>query len=342
MPAPDLTIRGAGVFGLAIAWAAARRGARVRVVDPGGVGAGASGGLVGALAPHAPDAWSEVKAFQLRALLMAPGWWGAVEAASGLASGYACTGRLQPLADAAAVATARARGEAAARHWPDGAQWQVIPATGGLWEPPAAAGLLLRDTLSARLNPRAALAALAAAIRARGGEIVVEAAETGPTVWATGATGLADLSAALGRRLGGGQKGQAALLRHAAPPGTPQLYAGGVHIVPHADGTVAVGSTSERDWTDPSAPDDRLEEVIAVARAACPALAGAPVIDRWAALRPRAATRTPLLGPWPGRPGHFVANGGFKIGFGLAPLVGERMADLVLTGQADLPPDWAP
>jgi glycine oxidase len=37
-----------------------------------------------------------------------------------------------------------------------------------------------------------------------------------------------------------------------------------------------------------------------------------------------------------------VANGGFKIGFGLAPLVGERMADLVLSGKADLPPEWAP
>jgi glycine/D-amino acid oxidase-like deaminating enzyme len=218
----------------------------------------------------------------------------------------------------------------------------VVPATGDPWEPASPTGLLVHDTLSARLNPRAALAALAAALRAAGAEIVAEAPETAPTVWATGAAGLAELSTALGHPLGGGQKGQAALLRFTAPPDAPQLYAGGVHIVPHADGTVALGSTSERDWTDPTAPDDRLEAVIAAARAACPALADAPVVERWAALRPRPATRTPLLGPWPGRPGHFVANGGFKTGFGLAPLVGERMADLALTGQADLPSDWAP
>jgi glycine/D-amino acid oxidase-like deaminating enzyme len=200
----------------------------------------------------------------------------------------------------------------------------------------------LRDTLSARLSPRGALAALAAAVCAAGGEIVPQAPEAAPTVWATGAAGLNDLSAALGRPVGGGQKGQAALLRLALPAGTPQIYAGGVHIVPHADDTVAVGSTSEREWRDPVNPDQQLEKVIAAARAVCPALAGAPVIERWAALRPRPAGRRPILGAWPGRPGHFVANGGFKIGFGLAPLVGERMADLALTGRADLPPDWAP
>ena len=35
---------------------------------------------------------------------------------------------------------------------------------------------------------------------------------------------------------------------------------------------------------------------------------------RWAGLRPRARSRAPMLGAWPGRPGHFIANGGFKIG----------------------------
>ena len=37
-----------------------------------------------------------------------------------------------------------------------------------------------------------------------------------------------------------------------------------------------------------------------------------------------------MLGAHPLRPGQFVANGGFKIGFGVAPLAGEAMADLVL------------
>ena len=44
-----------------------------------------------------------------------------------------------------------------------------------------------------------------------------------------------------------------------------------------------------------------------------------------------------MLGAWPGRPGHFLANGGFKIGFGMAPRVGEVMADLVLEGRDRIP-----
>jgi glycine oxidase len=43
------------------------------------------------------------------------------------------------------------------------------------------------------------------------------------------------------------------------------------------------------------------------------------------------------MGAWPGRAGHFVANGGFKIGFGMAPKVAEVMADLVLEGQDGVP-----
>jgi glycine/D-amino acid oxidase-like deaminating enzyme len=335
MGPPDLTIRGAGVFGLAIAFAAARRGARVAVADPAGIGAGASGGVVGALAPHAPGDWNAAKAFQLEALLMAPDWWAAVEAASGLSAGYARTGRVQPLADAAAVAAAERRGAEAVRLWPERARWEVAAAGSG-WGPVSATGLVIRDRLSARLDPRRALAALAGAVRAMGGTLGPEAAAGGPVVWATGAAGLAALG------LGAGQKGQAARLGYAAPEGAAQIYAGGIHIVPHADGTVAVGSTSERVWDDPTATDAALDAVIARARAVCPVLEAAPVIERWAGLRPRAASRQPVLGAWPGRPGEFVANGGFKTGFGLAPLVGERMAALVLDGTADIPADFRP
>ncbi len=44
-----------------------------------------------------------------------------------------------------------------------------------------------------------------------------------------------------------------------------------------------------------------------------------------------------MLGAWPGRDGHFIANGGFKIGFGMAPKVGQVMADLVLDGEDRIP-----
>lgn len=333
-----VTVRGGGIFGLSVAWACLRRGARVRLVETRAIGAGASGGLVGALSPFAPGRWDEVKAFQLDSLRMAPGWWGEVAALSGLPTGFGRVGRLQPLPDEADVEAARVAGEMATLRWGPG-MWRLVRATGAAWEPESESGWLVEDRLSARLHPRLAGAALERAFQVMGGEVVLgeaEAADDGAVVWATGAAGLAALSADLGREVGRGVKGQALRLAFDAGPEAPQIYAGGLHLVAHVDGTVAVGSTSETEW-ETEGPDGQAEALLVRAVAAVPALAGAPVLERWAGIRPRARSRAPMLGAWPGRPGQFVANGGFKIGFGVAPLVGEVMAALVLEGKNLVP-----
>lgn len=333
----DLTVRGAGIFGLACAWEAARRGAKVRVIETRAIGAGSSGGLVGALSPHVPENWNPKKAFQLDSLLMSEGFWAEIETVSGLSSGYGRVGRLQPLADEAAVALARKRAETAKDLWQGQAEWRVIPTTGNEWEPHSPSGWLVEDTLSARLHPRMAASALVAAIRSKGGEVIVgEADHTGSVIWATGLQGLHDLSADLGREIGGGVKGQAISLGFAAP-NAPQLFVDALHIIPHADGTLAIGSTSEHDWITETGTDGQLETIHARAIAALPILKGAPVLERWAGIRPRAKTRAPILGAWPERPCHFVANGGFKIGFGMAPKVAQVMIDLVLNGKDTIP-----
>ncbi|MGR3323096.1 MAG: NAD(P)/FAD-dependent oxidoreductase [Pseudooceanicola sp.] len=335
MDSVDVTIRGAGIFGLSIAWACLRRGARVRVIDLNGIGAGSSGGIVGALAPHVPENWNAKKAFQLESLLMAEAFWADVAAAGGADPGYLRSGRIQPLADARAVELARARAAGAAELWQGRAVWEVVDTAAG-WHCPSATGHYVRDTLTARLHPRMAGRALAAAIAAGGGAIVPDAPESGLVVHATGVAGLKALNAAFARTVGTGVKGQAALFRLDRRL-APQLFAEGLHVVPHADGTVAVGSTSERDYAAGEQVDGQIDELIAKARALVPALADAPVTERWAGVRPRAKSRAPLLGPWPGRPGHYIANGGFKIGFGMAPKVADVMAALILDGQDGIP-----
>ena len=338
MATADVTVMGAGVFGLSVAYACLRRGARVLVIDPNGVAAGASGGIVGALAPHVPELWNSKKAFQLDSLLMSETFWSGVSKASGMPTGYARSGRLQPLADDAAVDLARARIATARDLWGDNAVWEVRDAPSG-WSPPSATGLVVFDTLSGLIHPRRATQALAAAVAALGGRIETKSAPEGRVVWATGVQGLEEMTAQHTRQVGNGVKGQAALLNYDAA-GQPQLFADWIHIVPHGDGTVAVGSTSERYYDAPASTDSQLDDVVSRAVAAVPCLAGAEVLLRWAGVRPRSRSRAPMLGAHPFRNGEFVANGGFKIGFGMAPKVGEVMADLVLDQRDTIPPEF--
>lgn len=343
--ARHLTVVGAGIFGLCCGWELARRGARVTVIEAERIGAGPSGGTVGALAPHAPGAWNPKKQTQLDALIGAERWWQAVRDAGGADPGYARNGRQQPVAPGAED-QARARVQAAAQDWPAPFRMTLTDAPTGPLVPDSASGLWLADNLTARLSPRAAGAALAAAIRASGGEIIEAAGRQRPedlpqgAIWATGVQGLADLGRDLGHKAGDGVKGQSALLAHAAPD-APQIFAEGLHVVPHADGTTAIGSTSEPGRED-TATDEQLDTLIARARALCPQLAGAEVLERWAGIRPRAASRAPLVGPWPGRPGYFIANGGFKIGFAMAPAVAAMLADLILNDTDRIPTGFRP
>jgi glycine/D-amino acid oxidase-like deaminating enzyme len=330
-------VRGAGIFGLSIAWACAQRGAGVQVIDPHGPGAGSSGGLVGALAPHVPEAWNAKKAFQLDSLLMAEQFWTDVERTGGVSPGYARTGRLQPLADQHALDLARARAITADTLWQGQATWRVRRVEDvGPWSPPSKTGHVVHDTLSARMHPRRACTALVAALAVLGVAVRPDGTDRGQVIHATGAAGLRALSDALGRQVGTGVKGQAALLRFDASD-RPQLFIDGLHLIPHADGTLAIGSTSERDFDAPATTDDLLDALIERAVTAMPVLHGAPVIERWAGVRPRSRSRAPMLGPHPLQPGHFIANGGFKIGFGMAPKVARTMADLVLDGVDTIP-----
>lgn len=332
----DVTVMGGGIFGLSVAWACARRGARVRLVEREAIGAGASGGVVGALAPHVPENWNAKKAFQLDSLLMAEAFWAGVHEVGGVDPGYARTGRIQPVLPGG-EALARDRATGARELWRGEAEWHVLERAPA-FAPASETGLWVHDSLSALLHPARACAALAAALRAHGVELVIGAgqeAPRGPVVWATGSAGLAELSADLGRSVGVPVKGQAALLRFEAR-GAAQIFAEGLHIIPHHDGTVAIGSTTEREF-DGLGTDGQLDALIERAARVVPLLHGAPVTRRWAGLRPRARSRAPMLGAWPGRAGHFVANGGFKIGFGMAPGVAEVMADLVLEGTDRVP-----
>ena len=146
-------------------------------------------------------------------------------------------------------------------------------------------------------------------------------------------------------RIGRGVKGQGALLSPTQPvdPAAPILYNGGTYVIAHENGLVAVGSTSEDVFDAHETTDTKLDDLINKARALCPALEGARIVERWAGVRPRANGREPLVGPLPGRSRTILATGGFKISFAIAHLMAEAAISFALGEQvSDLPGIFLP
>lgn len=350
-PAPDLLIAGAGVAGLWLALKAARVGLSVLLVERAHVGAGASGGFLGALMPHSPERWNGKKDFQFRALVDLESEIATLEAETGLSCGYRRVGRLMPLASERARTTALERIAEAKANWGEGFRFEVRhgPEHHDWHDIISAPHGLVHETLSARLLPPALTAALAARlatvpnvdIRLGVGLLSVDRQESvahlsdgsaigyGHLALANGVDAFAFLAAAAGQpsvSLGGPIKGQAALFDADVSPDLPLVYDDGIYVIAHDSGQVAVGSTSEREFDDPHGTDVLLDDVIKRARSLCPLIRNAPVVQRWAGLRPRAIGRDPMLGPVPGAPRILAMAGGFKISFGVA----HRMADCLV------------
>jgi glycine oxidase len=349
--APDLLIAGAGVAGLWLAVKAARTGLSVTLVERGNPGDGASGGFLGALMPHSPERWNGKKDFQFRALVDLEDEIARLEAETGENCGYRRVGRILPLTSERGRTAATSRIPDAQANWgsrfgyevhhtPDRSDWpNILRAPHGI----------VHETLSARISPPGLIAALLSRLAVmpnidlRLGMAVVDVAPAERRARLSDGTSIGFSHAVLANgidafpmiaglmrlpahSLGGGVKGQAALLDASAAPDLPLVYDDGVYVIAHENGRVAVGSTSENEYDDPHGTDERLDEIVKRARKLCPLIKDAPVIRRWAGVRPRAIGRDPMLGPVPGAPGVLAMAGGFKISFGIA----HRMADCLV------------
>ncbi|MBX2855336.1 MAG: FAD-binding oxidoreductase [Rhodobacteraceae bacterium] len=371
--AVDLLVAGAGIFGLWTAKRAVEAGLKVAIAEPRRPGAGASGGLLGALTAHSPDRWNPKKQFQFDALTELPGLIAALEAETGLSAGYRRCGRLMPIAKPGFLSQVKERVIGAEEYWRVGADQFVYEARSlgeaaplGWISPEAAPLGAAWDSLAARVSPRAYVGALWAWLRPR--VTLYEQAYTGwdgAVVLSDGgrvATGAAALAAGyeafpliasaldLEGPVGGGVKGQSLSARLA--PGAaaglgdvaalPLIYEDGVYVAVHEDGTVAVSGTSERDWEHPGAVDPANDGFWRRAQALCPALEGAAVLEWWAGVRPRAAGRDPMIGRLPGKAPIYAVAGGYKISFGIAHRVAQAVVDEIMGASmsAPLPPSF--
>jgi len=341
-------------MGLWAAVKAERLGIRTLLVDAGPLGQGASGGLLGALMPHMPDKWNDKKQFQFDALLSLEDEIAELEAETGMACGYRRSGRLIPLPKPHLRKIALGHSADAEACWRRGDRrfhWHVLdrPLQKGWPDASFAAAGLVHDTFAARVSPRGLVLALAAFLRSAGHVQVVEGIEAetidpvsnriifrgggsvafGHCIVSAGHRSfplLEGISPPYPRLIGQPVKGQAALLKADIDPALPVIFLNGLYVVAHEGGHVAVGSTSEDVFDDPSSTDTQLDDLILRARALVPALAKAPVAERWAGLRPKAIDRDPMVGPHPDHARVIALTGGFKVSFGIA----HRLADAAL------------
>lgn len=363
---PDCLIIGAGIFGLWAARHAIKRGESVIVVDKAQIGAGASGGFLGSLMPHEPVRWNEKKQMQFEALDCLSAFIEALEDETGLDCGYRRCGRITPMRHEKMELHVDERIAGMKSLWQgryslgkfervdkdiihDGIS---VGLPNGWVNPEFAAYGATYDNLSARVNPRAYLAALAAFVLEHaqiieGAEVVKINARpcsvglvdgnmihSGRIVIANGhqAYGLLDEIDANYKSqkiVGTGVKGQAVLVEYDHNDTLPIVYDDGVYIVPHAGNRVAIGSTSDKIWDSENGFDEADMSFYERAIASVPALANANIIEKWAGVRPRntipelitgKVLSASISGKLDGYDNIYAAIGGFKIGMGIAHL----------------------
>lgn len=365
----DVLIVGGGIMGLWAAVKAVKAGLSVHLVERERIGAGASGGLLGALMPHMPDRWNAKKQFQYEALVSLEGEIAALEAETGLSAGYRRCGRVMPLPKPHLRDIALRHQREALTNWHQQDRsffWDVMDRTeisGWPADDVTASGIVF-DTLAARVSPRALLTVLKAWLGRQQGVMIDEACDTIDIDLPTGRASLSNgrtvsfdaclmangvaafdfldrLNGELRKPpVGVPVKGQAALLDAKIDPTWPVIFHDGLYIIPHESGRVAIGSTSEDMFDEPFSVDGQLDALIERARRFAPCLEQAPVVERWAGLRPKAIGRDPIAGRHPAHNRLFVLGGGFKISFGIAHRLAEGVVADIAGGGETLPPSF--
>jgi glycine oxidase len=367
LAAYDLLIVGGGVQGLWIARSAILAGMSVALVEANVCGTGASGGLLGALMPHVPTGWSEKKQFQFEALFRLETEALKLTEETGIDTGYNRCGRAMPIRAQGFLDQFPSRRAASWLHWQTISErfelaTLAADALDGWLDPERASLGIFWDPFAARINPPQYIAALKSSIAEHcaiheNWQFISYDDASGKAISAKGDTLVAaHVLLAAGHEtfsltkhltnleLGGGVKGQAALLAATMPEQRPIIFDDGMYIVAHSADLCAIGSTTEPVWDDPASTNDLIDVRVAQARRLCPPLRNAPIVATWAGVRPQSAARDPIIGRLcPDRP-IFIASGGFKITLGIAHLAADRLVNEIVTGhsQNGLPATFSP
>jgi glycine oxidase len=354
----DLVVAGAGVIGLTCAWRAAQAGMSVAVLERDVAGAGASGVAAGMLAPVTEADFGEERllAMNLEGRSLWAGFAAELSELTGMRTGFEESGALVVAADRDDAEELRRLHE-----------FQVSLGLGSEWVGPRAArelepGLSPRIAgaiwapQDAQVEPRAVVAALAAALERAGGELVQSAEVTelaveggrvtgvrcgateigaGAVLVAAGAWSAQDGLAAEGAPAVRPLKGQLLelRLRRGNPPlarrlvRTPRCY-----VVNRPDGRVVIGATSEEQGFDAAVTADGVFRLLEAAYEALPDAAELELVATRAGLRPAVPDNVPVVEFSGQIEGLLWATGHGRNGVLLAPWTGRRVLGLLRAG----------
>lgn len=355
----DVVVVGAGAIGAACAWELARAGAQVTVVErttPGAEASGASAGILSSFAPGRSDPVAAV--CRLSRELYEP-LAAALLDEAGIDVELGRTGHLDLCMTEDEVRWARGAAADPANR-ADGLVF--VPADDlRRLEPaitPHARGALHIPRSSWVDNPKLvralALAGERRGVRYRLGEGVeallregdrVTGVRTGTGVLGAGAVVLA--AGAWSGAIAGAPpalalrpvKGQMLALANLPAVVRHVLYRGDVYLVPRRSGECLVGATLEEAGEDRAVTLEGLRWLLDEALRTAPGLAGAPFLRAWAGLRPATPDDRPVIGPWPGCPGLFVATGHYRNGILLTPVTARIVREWVMDGRSSIAAD---
>jgi len=354
----SVSIIGAGVAGLGIAWQLAQQGYAVKVFDQGAVGQGASWAAAGMLAAvlEAEPGEDALLPFVLEAQALWPEYARSLEAYSGLAVGYRETGTLSiaPLRDDVGVLQQRLsflQQRGLPVRWLDRAD---LKAREPFLAPRIAHALY--SPHDHQVDNRALVQALHQAALKAGveifphhkidriilennrvqGMVVKGEALAAPCVvlaagaWSGSIAGLPahalpPVFPMKGQLLALQMEVRQPLLRHVV--WTPQVY-----LVPRCDGRLVVGATMEDKGFDTGLTAGGLLHLLRETWEVLPGIEELPLLESWAGLRPTSRDDAPILGA-SGVEGLVLATGQHRHGILMTPLLAKTVADYIISGE---------
>lgn len=352
-----ILIVGGGIIGCATALELARAGCAVTLLERGTPGSEASSAAAGILAPIGESADTAFAQLALESWRQYPEVVRDLRELTGIDVEYVTRGSIHPLATADEVRKAESRvGHPWAREMGIEA-WDAadLRSREPSLSPSVRGAMFVRGdhwVNNQRLVVAYAQAAVAAGVALITGAAVTRVVvEDGRArgVYADGERYDADVvllaagawTGALAESFGGRlrvepRRGQMAALTHVPPILIHAVHAPDVYLVPRPSGELLIGATIEKVGFQRAVTATGIATLLAAAIAMVPGLANLPISRTWYGFRPWAPDGLPVLGPWPGIEGLYVATAHYRNGILLAPITARLMTEWVTVGQPSL------